>query len=186
MNGYLGLALVAAGVAAVILALSYGYVRWAARTAPALTHPKIKSGIGGALILFFIGQVAWTLRGLWDISFALGNLVNVAAHVPSKLPEALMVVMPSAAALLLGGWLLWDMGRRRTSFVLGEAIVLLWLMGPLAALAQGWYFHLHLATYSAVQLFGWAIIWTIYFGWSPRCALTYGTKRGHRLAQGGR
>lgn len=186
MQQYLGIGLVVAGVAAVVLALSWGYVKWAGRHAPALSHPKVASGVGGALILFFIGQIAWLLRALWDVSFALGSLARIAVAVPSKLPEALMVVMPSAVALVLGAVLLWDLGRRRTSFVLGEAIVLLWLMGPVAALCQGWYFHLHLAAFSVVQLFGWSILWTLYFAFSPRCALTYGTKRGERIVRTGK
>jgi hypothetical protein len=186
MKEYIGIIGVVIGMAIVILALTYGYVKWAQRYAPALGHQKFRSGIGGALILFFVGQIAWLLRALWDVSFALGSITRIAVAVPSKLPEALMVVMPSAAALILGAVLLWEMGRKRKSYVLGEAIVLLWLMGPVAALLQGAYFHLHLATFSVVQLFGWAILWTAYLALSPRCALTYGTKRGMRIAGSGR
>ena len=186
MKEYIGIIGVAAGMAIVIIALTYGYVKWAQRYAPALGHRTVRSGIGGALILFFLGQIAWVLRALWDVSFALGSLTRIAVAVPSKLPEALMVVMPSLAALILGAVLLWEMGSKRKSYVLGEAIVLLWLMGPVAALAQGAYFNLHLATFSAVQIFGWAVLWTAYLAVSPRCALTYGTKRGARIAKSGR
>jgi len=41
-------------------------VRFSRRFAPAFTHPKIASGVGGWLVLFLFGQVAWFLRGVWE------------------------------------------------------------------------------------------------------------------------
>ena len=36
---------------------------------PVITSPNIKSGFGGLLWIFILGQIAWFLRAVWETTF---------------------------------------------------------------------------------------------------------------------
>lgn len=95
---------------------------------------------------------------------------------------AYVTVGPSFIQGLLGLALLVLLVAKRSSAALAGVIVLLWLMGPVAVLVESWYFHLSYSVLALLPMFLWTVAWTAYLVLSPRVALTYGTVRGHRLA----
>lgn len=161
-------------------------LKWARNFPPALQHPKLASGVGGWLIVFLIGQVAWFLRGLWETFYLAGELFYVYEKSPGTLQSILVAVLPTLFAVLFGGIVLWQLIAKRTPSAIAAIIILLWLMGPGVAMLQSWYFDGVLTEFSLFQLFGWALAWTLYFAASRRIALTYGTPRGRQLASSGK
>ncbi len=161
-------------------------VKWSKSFPPALTHEKLASGVGGWLIVFLAGQVAWFLRGLWEACYLSGELVYVYQKSPGTLQSILVAVLPTVFALLFGAIVLWQIVAKRKPSAIATVIVLLWIMGPGVAVLQSWYFDSELTEFSLFQLFGWALGWTLYFAASRRVALTYGTPRGQNLARTGK
>lgn len=152
------------------------------RFLPRLICSKTKSGFGGALVLFVLGQVAVTEYLFWQ------GYVVATSFPWSKYAEGLdrfaayVTVGPSFIQALLGLALLVLLVTKRSSAALAGVIVLLWLMGPVAVLIESWYFQLAFSVSALLPMFLWAAFWTAYLVLSPRVALTYGTVRGHRLA----
>lgn len=160
--------------------------KWSKNFPPAYKHAKLESGFGGWLILFLAGQVAWFLRGVWETCYLAGQFVYVYQKSPGTLLSILVAVLPTAAAVLLGGVVIWQVVVKRTPAAIATTIVLVWLMGPAAAMLQSWYFDGVLTEFSIFQLFGWALAWTLYFAVGRRVALTYGTPRGRLLSESGK
>ena len=97
---------------------------------------------------------------------------------------AFVAVVPGLVSICIGAWVIWQIAAKRSPNAVAFAVVGVWLMGPCAAMLQSWYFGLALTEMSLIQLFGWSIGWSLYFVLSPRVALTYGTPRGKRIAEG--
>lgn len=174
-------------VLAVIIAIpTVVLVKWSRNFPAAVTHPKIASGVGGWLIIFLAGQVAWFLRGLWEACYLTGELVYVYHKSPGTLQSILVAVLPTVFALVFGAIILWQIVARRTPSAIVAVIILMWIMGPGVAMLQSWYFDGVLTEFSLFELFGWALAWTLYFAASRRVALTYGTPRGRSLAKTGK
>ena len=152
------------------------------RFLPRLICAKTKSGFGGALVLFVLGQVAVTEYLFWQ------GYVVATSFPWSEYAEGLdrfaayVTVGPSFIQALLGLALLVLLVTKRSSAALAGVIVLLWLMGPVAVLIESWYFQLAFSVSALLPMFLWAAFWTAYLVLSPRVAFTYGTVRGHRLA----
>ena len=141
-----------------------------------------KSGFGGVMVIFLIGQVAVTEYLFWQ-----GYVVATSLTWENFAPgldrfAAYVAVGPSFIQALLGTALLYLLIGKRSPASLAGVIVLLWLMGPIAVLVESWYFSLALSASSLWPIFLWAAVWTAYFVLSPRVALTYATVRGKRLA----
>lgn len=142
------------------------------------------SGFGGLLDFLVAGQVAWFLRALWDVSHMAGDFYFVLSREPQMTLPALVALLPVLLSLALSAVMLWILAVRRNPNALAVAVVCLWLMGPAVAMLESWYFQAELTEASILQLFGWALFWSLYLVVSPRCAMTYGTRRGARIAGG--
>ena len=174
------------GLLAVIVALpTWILVKWSRNFPPALRHPKLASGFGGWLIVFLAGQVAWFLRGVWETCYLSGELLYVYQKSPGTLLSILVAVLPTVLALILGAVVIYEILVKRRPSAIAVVIVSVWVMGPAVAGLQSWYFDGALTELSIFELFGWALIWTLYFAVSRRVALTYGTPRGQHLAETG-
>lgn len=160
-------------------------VRWSKNFASAYTHDKLPYGVGGWLILFLFGQVAWFLRGVWETCYLSGELLYVLQKSPGTLQSILVAVLPTFFALIFGAIVIYQIVVKRSASAIATTIVLIWIMGPGVAMLQSWYFDRALAEISLIELFGWAIVWSLYFAVSRRVALTYGTVRGKNLSQTG-
>ena len=148
---------------------------------PVLTSPNIRSGFGGLLWLFVLGQTAWLLRAVWETTFISSEFFFMLVRSVEMMTQAAVAVLPTVLAILLGAMTIYQIAVQRTPAAVASTIVMLWIMGPGVAMFQSWFFKLALTQASMLQLFGWAIFWTVYFAASPRVALTYGTPRGRRL-----
>ncbi len=178
--------LIVAILAVIITVPTVVLVKWAKSFPPALKHEKLASGVGGWLIVFLAGQVAWFLRGLWEACYLSGELVYVYQKSPGTLQSILVAVLPTVFALIFGAIVLWQIVAKRAPSAIATVILLLWIMGPGVAMLQSWYFESELTEFSLFELFGWALGWTLYFAASRRVALTYGTPRGQNLARTGK
>lgn len=153
-----------------------------ARSVPgALQHPVYPSGVGGAICIFIVGQVAWFIRALWETCYMIPSIIVAVKDNPAVLMDACVAVLPTVLGLVFGALILWFIVQDRTRGKLAAVIVMLWLMGPGVSLLQSMYFHAELTLFSLVEILGWAIFWTVYFAVAPRAALTYGSVRGTRL-----
>ncbi len=148
---------------------------------PVLTSPSIKSGFGGLLWVFIIGQIAWFLRAVWETTFITSEFFFMLVRNAEMMVQASMAVLPTVLAIFLGAMTIYQIAVKRSPNAVGVTIVMLWVMGPGVAMLQSWFFKLALTEASMIQLFGWAVFWSFYFAVSPRVALTYGTPRGYRL-----
>lgn len=171
-------------VAVIIAVPTWLLVKFSRNFPPAITHPSLKSGVGGWLIVFLAGQVGWFMRGVWETFYLAGELYFVVEKAPSALTDAMVAVLPSFFALVFGAVILWQITVKRKPSAVAVTILLLWIMGPGVAMLQSWYFKATLTTFSLVEIFGWTIGWTLYLAVSRRVALTYGTPRGKRGAPG--
>ncbi len=168
----------------VILVPSWIVVKWAGNFPAALTHTDHKSGFGGLLILFAMGEVAIAVTALWQASYLTSELLFMMTREAQSLKLALMAALPVWATFLINVWILWRMSSKRTNAVVAGTIILLWVAGPGLTLLQSWYFGMQLTELSMIQIFGWCIFWTGYLAVSPRVALTYGTPLGRKIASG--
>ena len=172
-----------AALVIVVVAIPTWIIGSYAKTKPAaLNSPRYKSGFGGMLWVFIVGQIAWFLRAVWETTFISSEFFFMLARNEEMMLQAAVAVLPTVLALFLGVCVIYQIAAKRTPNALGSAIVMLWVMGPGVAMFQSWFFKLALTQASLLQLFGWAIFWSNYFAASPRAALTYGTPRGRRLA----
>ena len=176
-------------ISAVLIVLVVGLpsiiiCRAARRVAPALTHPNHKSGFGGLLYLFVVGQVGVLMTAVWQVSYMTSELFFMLKRESEIMMTGAMAVVPIYVGVLLGAYLLWQIAFRRTASTVASSIVLLWLIGPGVAAVQSWYFKMALTEASLVQIIGWCIFWTAYFALSPRVALTYATPRGKKIVAG--
>lgn len=157
--------------------------RRGARVPPCLVSSRYRSGFGGPIVFFLMGEVAVVERLLWE-----GYQVTRA--IPWHTIEggvnqfaAVVSVGPFFIQAALGMIMLATLIFCRRPVAVALCILLLWLMGPVAVLLTSWYFSLKAPVLGLVEIFGWSLIWTAYFVLSPRVALTYGTPRGQRLVQ---
>lgn len=157
--------------------------RRGARVPPCLVSSRYRSGFGGPIVFFLMGEVAVVERLLWE-----GYQVTRA--IPWHTIEggvnqfaALVSVGPFFIQAALGCIMLATLIFCRRPVAVASCILFLWLMGPVAVLLTSWYFSLKAPVLGLVEIFGWSLIWTAYFVLSPRVALTYGTPRGERLAR---
>lgn len=148
---------------------------------PVLTSPNIKSGFGGLLWIFILGQIAWFLRAVWETTFITSEFFFMLVRNAEMMVQAGVAVLPTVFAIILGALTIYQIATKRTPGAVASTIVMLWVMGPGVAMFQSWFFKLALTQASMLQLFGWALFWTVYLAASPRVALTYGTPRGRRL-----
>lgn len=174
----LGIVLIAAAVAVP----SFFLLLWAKTTEPRFESPRFKSGFGGWMIVFLVGQVAVIERLLYQGVLAAGSLSWAKIGLGENFFAAVVSVGPFFIQAALGIAMLFILITNRTPAALASAVILLWLMGPVAVLVENWYFSLVSSTLALTEIFIWAIGWTAYLAFSPRVALTYGTKRGSRIA----
>lgn len=151
------------------------------RSKPCRCALNEKSGFGGALLVFLIGQVAVTEYLFWQGYVVATSLPWEDFSSGLNRFAAYVAVGPSFIQALLGLALLFLLVAKRSSASLAVVIVLLWLMGPVAVLVESWYFHLAPTASFLLPIFLWAFGWTVYLVTSSRVALTYGTRRGYRL-----
>lgn len=157
---------------------------WAAKIPPALTHEKHKSGFGGALILFVAGEVALTVTALWQASYMTTELLYMLTRDAQAIKLGAMAVVPVWFTVILGCLILWQIAAKRTCAAIGSSILMLWVAGPGMTLLQSWYFKMQLTELSAIQIFGWCIVWSVYLAISPRVALTYATPQARKIMAG--
>lgn len=155
---------------------------WARRTPAALTKIGETSGFGGAMILFVVGQVAFTVTALWQASYMTSELYFMMTREARSFWLSCMAVVPVWLTFVFGAATLWLTAVKRTFAAVVAIIVMLWLGGPCATMLQSWFFNMELTRFSQVQIFGWSILWTAYFGASRRVALTYATPLGRKIA----
>lgn len=99
-------------VAVIIAVPTWLLVKFSRNFPPAITHPSLKSGVGGELIVFLAGQVGWFMRGVWETFYLAGELYFVVEKAPSALTDAMVAVLPSFFALVFGAVIL---GRLRSN-----------------------------------------------------------------------
>lgn len=170
--------------AAVVLIPTFYVGRFAQTKPPVYTSERAKSGFGGPLWLFLAGQIGWVLTLVWQTAYMTSELWFMLARNAQTMQAAFVAVVPGLVSIVIGIWVIWQVASKRSPNALASAVIGVWLMGPCVAILQSWYFGLALTQASLVQLFGWSILWSIYFALSPRAALTYGTPRGKRIADG--
>jgi len=160
------------------------YVLWffAKRVPSRYQCPGYRSGFGGWLVVFLAGQVAVMERLLLQ-AYSMGMGLS-AMHIASaeQKMSVFVALAPLIGQLVMGVLLLYFLCARREAAAIAFVIILLWLMGPVTVLVSLWFFSLQMSSLGLLQIFGWAICWSVYLVISPRVALTYGTKRGSRLA----
>ncbi len=179
-GGYVGWLL----AAAVVLIPTFVLGRFAQTKPPALRSDRHKSGFGGLMWLFLAGQVGWLLTLVWQTTYMTSELWFMLARSAQTMQAAFVAVVPGFVSIVIGVWVIWQLTARRTPNAAAFVLVGVWLMGPCVSMLQSWYFNLALTEASLAQLFGWSIFWSLYFALSPRTALTYGTPRGRRIAEG--
>lgn len=170
--------------AAVVLIPTFFVGRYAQTRPPVLTSPRAKSGFGGVMWLFLAGQIGWLLTLVWQTAYMTSELWFMLARNSQTMQAAFVAVVPGLVSIIIGVWVIWQIAAKRSPNAVAFAVVGVWLMGPCVAMLQSWYFGLALTELSLIQLFGWSIGWSLYFALSPRVALTYGTPRGKRIAEG--
>lgn len=170
--------------AAVVLIPTFFVGRYAQTRPPLLTSSRAKSGFGGVLWLFLAGQIGWLLTLVWQTVYMTSELWFMLERNSQTMLAAFVAVVPGLVSICIGAWVIWQIAAKRSPNAVAFAVVGVWLMGPCAAMLQSWYFGLALTEMSLIQLFGWSIGWSLYFVLSPRVALTYGTPRGKRIAEG--
>lgn len=87
-------------VALIIAVPTWLLVKFSRNFPPAITHPSLKSGVGGWLIVFLAGQVGWFMRGVWETFYLAGELYFVVEKAPSALTDAMVAVLPSFFAFV--------------------------------------------------------------------------------------
>lgn len=170
--------------AAVVLIPTFIVGRAAQAKPAALTSDRVKSGFGGPMWIFLAGQIGWLLTLVWQTAYMSSELWFMLERNSQTMRAAFVAVVPGIVSILVGVWVIWRIVSNRTPNALAGAVVGIWVMGPCVAMLQSWYFGLALTQASLIELFGWSIFWSIYFALSPRAALTYGTPRGRRIAEG--
>lgn len=170
--------------AAVVLIPTFFVGRYAQTRPPVLTSPRAKSGFVGVMWLFLAGQIGWLLTLVWQTAYMTSELWFMLARNSQTMQAAFVAVVPGLVSIIIGVWVIWQIAAKRSPNAVAFAVVGVWLMGPCVAMLQSWYFGLALTELSLIQLFGWSIGWSLYFALSPRVALTYGTPRGKRIAEG--
>ena len=155
--------------AAVVLIPTFFVGRYAQTRPPVLTSPRAKSGFGGVMWLFLAGQIGWLLTLVWQTAYMTSELWFMLARNSQTMQAAFVAVVPGLVSIIIGVWVIWQIAAKRSPNAVAFAVVGVWLMGPCVAM---------------LQLFGWSIGWSLYFALSPRVALTYGTPRGKRIAEG--
>lgn len=170
--------------AAVVLIPTYVVGRSAQSKPPALTSERVKSGFGGPMWVFLAGQIGWLLTLVWQTAYMSSELWFMLERNSQNMQAAFVAIVPGMISIVIGIWVIWQVVARRSPNALACAVIGVWLMGPCSAMLQSWYFGLALTEASLIQLFGWSMLWSLYFAISPRAALTYGTPRGKRIAQG--
>ena len=121
---------------------------------------------------------------VWQTVYMTSELWFMLERNSQTMLAAFVAVVPGLVSICIGAWVIWQIAAKRSPNAVAFAVVGVWLMGPCAAMLQSWYFGLALTEMSLIQLFGWSIGWSLYFVLSPRVALTYGTPRGKRIAEG--
>lgn len=162
---------------AIVLGPTYGIWKLARRYPPIFEKQGVRTGVSGPLLVFIAGQMAVLVRLLVQAAWIAKELSGMA----TGLINAVIVAGPTFFSLGLGLFILYALTCLRTPAAIALVIVALWLMGPVGALLQSWFFMTPLPTLALYEMFAWAGIWTVYFALSPRIALTYGTRRGARF-----
>ncbi len=157
--------------------------RRGARVPPRLMSTRYRSGFGGPMVFFLMGEVAVIERLLWEGYQVVRAIPWQSIEGGVNQFAAVVSVGPFFIQAALGMIMLATLIFCRRPVAVALCILLLWLMGPVAVLLTSWYFSLKSPVLGLVEIFGWSLIWTAYFVLSPRVALTYGTARGLRLAK---
>lgn len=63
-------------VAVIIAVPTWLLVKFSRNFPPAITHPSLKSGVGGWLIVFLAGQVGWFMRGVWETFYPPESFIS--------------------------------------------------------------------------------------------------------------